>query len=47
MAGMGYYFGVTDNRSWTANIVLVLAFSAVMLLVVDLDRPWEGSLKVN
>ncbi len=47
MAGMGYYFGVTNDRSWIANIILVVTFSTIMLLVVDLDRPWEGSLKVS
>ena len=47
MMGMGYYCGLTDTRNWIARTVLVVSFSTVMLLIVDLDRPWQGSLKVN
>jgi hypothetical protein len=47
MTGTGYYCGLTDTRNWIARTVLVACFATVMLLVVDLDRPWEGSLRVN
>jgi hypothetical protein len=47
MTGTGYYCGLTDTRNWIARVVLVACFATVMLLVVDLDRPWEGSLREN
>jgi hypothetical protein len=47
MAAMGYQEGLDGKRSPVATITLVLAFSAVFLLVADLDRPHEGWLKVS
>src|SRR4030095_9003270 len=47
MAGMGYQIGLTRHRSWLASLILVLTFSTVMLLIADLDRPWEGLLNVS
>lgn len=46
-AAMGYYEGVTGTRRSVAVLALVLAFSAVLILVVDLDRPGEGLLRVS
>lgn len=37
---MGYIDGLTGKqRSYFANLILILAFSAVVVLIVDLDRP--------
>ena len=47
MAGVGYHSGLVGKRSWPACVVLVVTFSTVMLLVADLDRPFEGSLTAN
>jgi hypothetical protein len=47
MAGVGYHGGLTKSKRSLAIVVLVLTFSAIMLLVVDLDRPQEGLLKVS
>ena len=47
MTVMGYYTGLIGTRSSVGTLVLVLTFSAVMLLIVDLDRPKEGILKVS
>jgi hypothetical protein len=47
MAAMGYQEGLDGKRSPVATITLVLAFSAVFLLIADLDRPQEGWLKVS
>jgi len=47
MAAMGYQEGLDGKRSPVATITLVLAFSAVFLLIADLDRPQEGWLKVD
>ena len=44
MAGVGYQAGLTKSRRSLATVVLVMTFSAIMLLVADLDRPREGLL---
>ncbi len=47
MVATGYQEGLDGKRSPVATITLVLAFSAVILLIADLDRPREGWLKVS
>jgi hypothetical protein len=47
MAAVGYNFGLTDGNSYQIIAVLVLAFSAVILLIADLDRAGEGALRVS
>lgn len=47
MAGVGYHGGLTKSKRSLAILVLVITFSAIMLLVADLDRPQEGLLKVS
>jgi hypothetical protein len=43
----GYRAGIGKRRSLVANLILVLAFAAVIVLIADLDRPQEGFLKVS
>jgi hypothetical protein len=47
MVAMGYHTGLTGRRSLVANIAIILSFSAVILLIADLDRSQEGLLKVS
>jgi hypothetical protein len=47
MAAVGFQFGLKGARSRFANMTLVLAFSAVLLLNLDLDRPLQGQLTVS
>jgi hypothetical protein len=47
MASVGYLAGLTGKRNHFVNGALVLAFSSVMLLIIDIDRPHEGLLRVN
>ena len=47
MLMVGFNNGLLGSRSLFALVVLVLIFSAVILLVVDLDRPREGFLQVS
>jgi hypothetical protein len=47
MTSVGYLAGLAGKRTHLVTGALVLAFSAVMLLIIDLDRPHEGLLKVN
>jgi hypothetical protein len=47
MVGVGYQGGLTKSKRSLAILVLVVTFSAIMLLVADLDRPHEGHLRVS
>jgi hypothetical protein len=44
---MGYQFGLTGERSWAVTILLVMVFTAVILLISDLDRPQTGLIQVS
>ncbi|HCE44612.1 MAG TPA: hypothetical protein DET40_13785 [Lentisphaeria bacterium] len=47
MAAVGYYSGITVSRSRLIAVVLAVAFSAILILIDDLDRPQQGFLKVS
>ena len=47
MTAIGYQSGLTSTRRSIAVLTLVFAFSTVLLLIVDLDRPGDGLLKVS
>jgi hypothetical protein len=47
MASVGYNFGLADGNSYQIIAALALAFSAVILLIADLDRAGEGALRVS
>jgi hypothetical protein len=47
LAMVGLDIGVSDRYNPLAQLVLVLVFAAVLLLIVDLDRPLEGLLQVG
>ncbi len=42
MFGVGALLGTSDKVSWTLVLVLSLAFSAVIMLIADLDRSGAG-----
>jgi len=44
---MGYQAGLTEKRSPVATVTLAVAFSAVIVLITDLDRPVMHFFKVN
>jgi hypothetical protein len=44
---MGYYQGMGGTRRSLDVFVLVIAFSTVLVLIADLDRPGKGLLQVN
>jgi hypothetical protein len=44
---MGYQAGLTDRRSPVATITLAVAFSAVIILITDLDRPVMSFFQIN
>jgi hypothetical protein len=39
---VGYQAGLTEKRSPLATFSLALVFSAVMVLIMDLDRPLQS-----
>ena len=47
LATVGYSAGFTRKRSLVTAIVLVLALGAVLMLVIDLDRPNDGFIRVS
>lgn len=44
---MGYQAGLIDRRSPVATITLAVAFSAVIILISDLDRPVMSFFDIN
>jgi hypothetical protein len=47
MVAMGYQMGLSSKKRSLCALALVLTFSAVILLIADLDRPGEGMLDVS
>jgi hypothetical protein len=47
MSVVGYYEGMSGTRHTLAVFGMVLAFSTVLTLIADLDRPGRGLLEVN
>jgi hypothetical protein len=45
MLGSGYYSGLSGKRNFSETLIMVVAFSTVVLVVVDLDRPFEGTIR--
>lgn len=44
---MGYQAGLTGRRSPVATVTLAVAFSAVIILITDLDRPIMSFFEIN
>jgi len=44
---VGYNAGLTGRRSMISAVVLAVALSAVIALVVDLDRPGDGIIRTS
>lgn len=47
MSDLGYQSGLSGKLSLLASLTLILAFTAVIYLIADLDRPSEGLLRVR
>jgi len=47
MVGIGYHEGLTSLCRSPVVVILILAFSAVIFLISDLDRPQEGGVQVS
>ena len=46
-ASIGYHSGLTGRSRPLVALAIILAFSAVILLIEDLDRPGHGFLRVS
>jgi hypothetical protein len=44
---MGYHAGLGGARPFFSMFLAVLTFSIVLILIADLDRPYEGLLKTS
>jgi hypothetical protein len=47
LAAMGYHAGLSRTSRSLAELAVAVAFSVVIGLIADLDRPQEGVLKVS
>jgi len=47
LAAMGYHGGVAGTARSPVMLAVAIAFSAVILLIADIDRPGEGGITVN
>lgn len=47
MSLLGFSGGLQETRNVPALLVLAMVFASVILLVVDLDRPYDGILQVS
>lgn len=47
MAVLGYVSGMGGTRSFWPTMAIVAAIAAVLVLVVELDRPWQRLFKVS
>ena len=44
---LGFQSGINGKRDLFVTLALIVVFSGVMWLIVDLDRPWDGLLTVS
>jgi hypothetical protein len=47
MIGIGYQAGLSSKKRSLAFLVLAVTFTTVLIMVADLDRPGEGTLRVS
>lgn len=47
MLATGYQSGIAASRRSPAEIMLAVAFAGILFLIVDLDRPYGGMLRVS
>lgn len=47
MASVGYYVGLSGGNRSIATLAMIFSFVIIMMLIIDLDRPREGLLRIN
>lgn len=46
MTTLGIHFGIGGPRNLLVTVALVVAFTAILLLIIDLDQPWQRLFQV-
>ena len=44
---LGYGFGLIGKRHLVSMVLLAASISGVLSVIVDLDRPWQGFIRVS
>ena len=44
---LGYGFGLIGRRHMISTLMLAVSISSVLAVIVDLDRPWQGYIRVS
>jgi hypothetical protein len=44
---LGYGFGLIGKRHVVSIVLLAISISGVLAVIIDLDRPWQGFIKVS
>jgi hypothetical protein len=44
---LGYQFGISEQKSFAVNLLLAIIFALVMFLIMALDRPGSGVIRLN
>ena len=47
LTAMGYGAGLAESRTTIPSVMLILTFSAIIVLIVDLERPRQQLFQVN
>lgn len=47
MSAMGYHLGVARTRRSPVTLAVAISFSAVIMVIADLDRPGQGFINVS
>ena len=47
VALLGYGFGLIGKRHMISTLMLAVSISSVLAVIVDLDRPWQGYIRVS
>ena len=47
MFALGYQFGISGKGSYSINLLLAIVFAVVIFLIIALDRPETGLVKLN
>lgn len=47
LGALGFQFGISGGRRYQISLLLALCFSTILLLILDLDRPVDGSIQVS
>ena len=47
LSALGFQFGVSGGRRYQVGLLLAICFSGILLIIVDIDRPGDGTVRVD